>query len=385
MTRSRDLDPALLARYLSGECTPAEAALVRAWAASDPAHRAELDELRRAWSSAFPLERPIDIDAAWHTMATAMHRADAATAPDPRAMLRPEHPHADFPHADFPHADGPHADHPHVERAQTHPLRSLTTRRSRRRMIPAGIMAAAAAIALAFGIRSVARTTGSSTTSDVSARILRSFATGPGQRALIDLADGTHIVLAPGTRLRVSLPVASSGTRELTLDGEAMFTVTHDVAHPFVVRTRYGTTIDVGTSFAVRAYTGEPYRVVVREGRVELGGAHVPILVAGDVVTRDADGTLQLAHAQDAASLLDWADGHLTFEHTRFGEIVPELERWYGVQIRIATPALRNRVITGQFDTESRSEAMDALSRTLGAQHTTDGQRVTFSLPRDAQ
>jgi ferric-dicitrate binding protein FerR (iron transport regulator) len=109
------------------------------------------------------------------------------------------------------------------------------------------------------------------------------------------------------------------------------------------------------------------------------------MLVAGDVATRENDGSMHVTHGQDASAILDWTSGRLTFTHTRFADLVPELERWYGVDIRIATSALGDRPVTGQLDAESRSEAMDALGRTLGAQHMTDGSRVTFWLPQPAR
>lgn len=372
MTRPRDLDPALLARYLSGESTPAESALVRAWA-TDPGHRAELDALQRAWSNSFPLERTIDVDAAWRNVATAMRAggtdANAEGRGEPMLRLERDQPtSARYPaRRDF---------HPHVLR----PTLERGARTGRMTRI-AGLAAAAAVVVATSGVAlRGAWPLASSRT--VVARTTRDFVAGRGQRELIDLADGTHIVLAPATRLHVSLPVGARGTRELTLDGEAMFTVAHDAARPFVVHSRYGTTVDVGTSFGVRAYAGESYRVVVREGRVALGERGNPVLVAGDVAARDASGAMHITHGTDAAGMLDWTNGRLTFQHTRFADLVPDLERWYGVTIRIATPELRDRVVTGQLDTESRAEAMDALGRTLGAQHVMDGSRVTFSLQR---
>jgi transmembrane sensor len=378
VTRRRDLDPELIARFLSGESTPAESALVRAWA-TDPSARAELDAMQRAWGRAFPLERPIDVDAAWQNVAAAMHaesRSHDRVAPDQsrgtvtRGNLRLHVPAAP--------RDG-----------RTHALGSTLNRVSRR--FPAtrlATTAAAAAVLVAMGLGAVRVVRGTWSPGPIAAtrqvaagRTAQDFAAGPGQRALIDLADGTHIVLAPESRLHVSLPTGASGQRELTLDGEALFTVTHDAARPFVVHSRYGTTVDLGTSFAVRAYSGQPYRVVVRDGQVALGvEAAAPVLVAGDVAAAAEDGTLHVAHDPAAAELLDWTSGRLTFKHTRLADLVPQLERWYGVRIHVATPSLRNRRITGQLDTESRAEAMAAIGRTLGAQHTIHGTNVTFSL-----
>jgi transmembrane sensor len=377
VTRHRDLDPELVARFLSGESTLAESVLVRAWAA-DPLHRAEFEAIQRAWSHSFPLERPIDVDAAWRNLSKAMHpesqeidsgvdstRTDAVSA---RGNLR---------------LYGS-ADSVRIQRSRFRiPTLGRVSRRSSSTRMAA--MAAAAALLVATSLSLVSGTwpLGSLLQHSAQApvRKTQNFVARAGQRALIDLADGTHIVLAPESRLAVSLPTGASGLRELTLDGEALFTVVHDTARPFVVHSRYGTTVDVGTSFAVRAYRSEPYRVVVRDGQVALGaepGAR--LLETGDVASGGADGTMHVAHDPAAASLIDWTTGRLTFQHRRFADVVPELERWYGVTIRIASPSLRDRRITGQLDTESRAEAMAAIGRTLGARYETHDTHVTFSI-----
>lgn len=371
-----------MARYLSGEATPAESALVRAWA-RDPDSRRELEEMQRAWNQPFPLERSIDTDAAWQRMSAAMHAQRAPQDQPSVQEVRHEHDGRAFLRLEA-------SENPGVARerrvrvlrpALDGAARSVRTRRF------ASLAAAAVLIATSGALlREIYPSAfGANRRAAVAANTIREFAAKPGQRALIDLSDGTRIVLAPASRLRVSMPTGARGTRELTLDGEAMFTVTHNAARPFVVHSRYGTTVDVGTSFGVRAYEGQPYRVVVRDGRVALGGRGAPVLVAGDVASRADDGTVHVAHGQDAEALLGWTTGKIAFEHARFIDLVPELERWYGVSIRIATPELRDRIITGQLDTESRSEAMDAIGRTLGARHKIHGSHVTFSLRRDAR
>ena len=388
MTRSKDFDAAMVARYLSGESTPAESALVDAWIASDPQKRAEFDEIRRAWSASFPLERSIDVDKAWARVATRMHgsQQDAAAAPHAEhALVLHTAPVRSNAFADEKHRRN--------QRAYTGAFRFTRGDRS------IGLRVAAAAVVLAGAGVAYVRVAARLGDRDVPARTTREFAAAAGQRAIIDLGDGTHIVLAPSSHLRMSMPARGNGMREAVLDGEAMFTVAHDTARPFVVRSRYGNTVDIGTAFAVRAYSNEPYRVAVREGQVALdqlaadaphrrprmaGGvvldADAPVLVAGDVATRDNDGRMTIAHGQNVAQMLDWTSGRLTFDHEPFGELVPDLERWYGVDIRIESPVLRTRTVTGQFDTESKTEAFNALGRVLGARHRVDGRRVTFYL-----
>jgi transmembrane sensor len=388
MTRSKDFDAAMVARYLSGESTPAESALVDAWIASDPGKRAEFDEIRRAWSASFPLERSIDVDKAWARTVTRMHGSERATPAPAHAE------HALVLHTAPVRSDAFADEKP--RRSRRHPIGAFRLMHADRSI---GLRAAAAAVVLAgAGVASV-QLAARLRDRDVPARTTREFVAAAGQRAIIDLDDGTHIVLAPSSHLRMSMPVRGNGLREAVLDGEAMFTVAHDTARPFVVRSRYGNTVDIGTAFAVRAYSNEPYRVSVREGQVALdqltpkdshrssrmtGGvvldASAPVLVAGDVATRSNDGRITIAHGQDVAQMLDWTSGRLTFDHEPFAELVPDLERWYGVDIRIESPVLRTRTVTGQFDTESKTEAFNALGRVLGARHRVDGRRVTFYL-----
>jgi anti-sigma factor RsiW len=57
----------LLARYLGGEATPAERAVVEAWAA-DPANARELERLQAVWRSGQGSEN-WDTEAAWRRVA----------------------------------------------------------------------------------------------------------------------------------------------------------------------------------------------------------------------------------------------------------------------------------------------------------------------------
>ena len=388
MTRSKDFDAAVLARYLSGESTPAEAALVDAWIANDPGKRADFDEIRRTWSASFPLERSVDVDKAWARLATRMHGSHE-TAPASIHTEREPVLHREPTHLSVFSNDSPRRG----QRLRTGTFRFARAEKS------IGLRAAAAAVIMAATAATFVQIAARLRERDVPARTTREFAAGAGQRALIDLGDGTHIVLAPSSHLRVSMPVRGGGLREAVLDGEAMFTVAHDTARPFVVRSRYGNTVDIGTAFAVRAYSDAPYRVSVREGEVALGqlaspashrrtnvvgsvvlDADEPVLGAGDVATRDKDGRMTIVHGQNVAEMLDWTSGRLTFDHEQFGELIPDLERWYGVEIRVESPVLRTRTVTGQFDTESRAEAFTALGRVLGARHRVNGKRVTFYL-----
>jgi ferric-dicitrate binding protein FerR (iron transport regulator) len=271
-------------------------------------------------------------------------------------------------------------------------VRPVAARRPGRARLAAGV-----AIAAAIGRWTERDALRPASATSAPERKTTEYATGPGQRALVQLADGTQIALAPESRLRFVQPVADSGVRDAYLVGEAVFTVAHDPARPFVVHAKDAATVDVGTRFGVRAYPDAPLRVAVAEGRVALaddvpGAVRVDsslasltalpratLLAAGDVAARTDDGTETVTRNVDVDALLGWATGRLTFDHVPLRALVPDLERWYGLTIHVATPSLLDQRVSGSFESESRDDIVAALARVLGARAERHGATVTFT------
>jgi transmembrane sensor len=254
-------------------------------------------------------------------------------------------------------------------------------------------MAAAAGIAAvligAVGARMI---TASGSARAVEQPVTTVYAARVGERALVELDDGTQISLAPSSLLRYSRLASGKGAREIHLDGEAVFTVTHDATRPFRVHAGGIVTVDVGTRFGVRAYEHEPLRVAVSEGEVAMAGedslssadpsvATLPnpaYLGRGDVATR-VDGRIVVSKSQQVDALLAWASGRFVFTHAEFGALRGDFERWYGFRIHVAQSSLLRQRITGQFEHESPLEVVQALARALHASYSRDGADVTFT------
>ena len=72
----------------------------------------------------------------------------------------------------------------------------------------------------------------------------------------VRLADGTLVMLNAGSRL--TYPKEFSGyKREVTLSGQAFFSVHPDKAHPFVVKTKNMDVTALGTAFEVFSFDGD--------------------------------------------------------------------------------------------------------------------------------
>jgi ferric-dicitrate binding protein FerR (iron transport regulator) len=205
----------------------------------------------------------------------------------------------------------------------------------------------------------------------------RTYVTGRGQRAHVELTDGTVLDMAPGSKLRVA-PTFGAQRRDVYLEGEAYFTVVHDERRPFTVFTANGTTRDVGTAFSVRSYPEDRgVRVVVREGKVILSGAG--LLSGGDVGRVNEDGHASVSHHADVGALLGWMRGDFTYQNTRVATVVGDLSRWYGVDVVLADPTMGDLTFTGSLTGMRSRDALELVAATSGLQVSQRGAQYVLS------
>jgi transmembrane sensor len=208
-------------------------------------------------------------------------------------------------------------------------------------------------------------------------------ATAPGATRSLLLDDGTRVTLGAASRLEH--PRRFPGTaREVVLDGEAFFEVAHDAKRPFTVRSGGALTRVLGTRFDVRGYRGEPVRVVVESGRVRLRSAATAadtgvVLVRGDLGVAAPGERATMRAGVDPARYAGWREGRLEFDRAELSEVARELERWYGVEIRVADPALARRHLTLTLARAPIDEVLGAISLSLGARWHRTGNTVLIS------
>ena len=331
---------ALLARYVAGECSAAEAGAVQRWCEADPAHPARLDELHAIWSARLAPRR-WDVEAIWARVRRTM-RQDAQRGPSVR--------------------------HWHWEPAR------------RRLTVP---LAAAAAVLLLAGT-GVAVFRGSHR--PPTPLPMREYATARGQRINLQLPDRSRIILAPEARVRIPADFGRR-VRELVLEGEALFEVVHDSTRPFRVRAKGAVVEDIGTRFDVRAYPEDSIvAVAVAEGAVVLGRAAtteraVPVAEGvvvrpGEIATLAPNGLMAMARGAALADYLAWADGRLHFANVPLPDVLRAIGRWYDLDVRVEGHALAARSITAEFSLRSSDEMVRALALAVDARVTRSGRAV---------
>lgn len=190
-----------------------------------------------------------------------------------------------------------------------------------------------------------------------------------GQRKKLTLKDGTQIVLAPDSKLKIEKDY-NQDERRVFLEGEAYFQVTYNKKHPFRVETAKSVAHDLGTVFNIKAYPKDDrVRVVVVEGKVgfqpkgDASDQKMTVLHGGNSLSyNNMNGSLTVSDI-NADRYVNWVNGVLDIDDQPFTNLTKDLERWYGVRIEVKDTAFNNKHITAEFKlNKSIDEILTALS-----------------------
>ena len=173
-----------------------------------------------------------------------------------------------------------------------------------------------------------------------------------GQRANVILADGTSVWLNAGTTLTYP-SIFDGDRREVTLDGEAYFDVTHNEEQPFRVRTHQMDIEVLGTEFNVKCYADEGVmEATLVEGQVGLSdeGAGSVVLEPGEqaVVGEGVQGIA--VREVNVQHYIGWRENRLSFQGETLEEIMQVLARWYDIEVVFEDARLRGLEFSGNLD-----------------------------------
>jgi transmembrane sensor len=208
----------------------------------------------------------------------------------------------------------------------------------------------------------------------------RTFATTVGERRQFRLADGTGVVLGPGSRLIVD---PRSSDRSVSLQGDGYFAVVHDASHPFTVNVGAVKLQDIGTAFSVQTNEDGGIRVAVASGSVTLGPresgrASAEVLRARDRATVNPSGLVGIERSAVSDDDLAWVQGRLVFRDAPVIQVGAELYRWYGVRLMLADSTLSNLHLTASFSGESVDRVLNVIALSLGARIEREGNVATL-------
>lgn len=170
---------------------------------------------------------------------------------------------------------------------------------------------------------------------DKTAETLYNTITTPkgGQYQLL-LADGSRVWLNAASSLR--FPVCFTGAqRKVELKGEGYFEIAHIAARPFHVQVNNMDIQVLGTHFNVNAYTDEATaRTTLLEGSVKVSeGATAVSLQPGQQAARTGNGQITVENNVNIEEVMAWKNGMFFFKGADLETILRQAARWYDVDI----------------------------------------------------
>ena len=190
----------------------------------------------------------------------------------------------------------------------------------------------------------------------------------------IKLPDGSIVYLNGSSSIKFLVQqeeekrIFNNGERNITLNGEAFFSVAKD-KKPFIITTENAKVTVLGTKFDVLS-RDENTRVVVKEGKVNLAPKNLN--TGGIYLTKDQISSINKNSKPttpkniDAGYFLGWMKGSLVFYRTPVSEIAKDLERYYDINISVEGDSLKNYTLTGSFKNSSADSAVSMVCLALG-------------------
>lgn len=213
--------------------------------------------------------------------------------------------------------------------------------------------------------------------------VFNEIITSAGERARIDLGDGSKVTLNSASKL-IMPETFSQKTREVELQGQAFFDIESDRNRPFLIHTQTGVIEVVGTSFDVRSYSEDDLiEVVVREGTVEISQQAEPeqkLIVnegyKGSIVV--SENRLNLKWVDDLDSYFGWLEGRLVFREDPLHNVFRQIERIYDVEISYVgtDDSILEKEFSADLKTRSVREVMDVLKMAMDIEYEIEDDRV---------
>lgn len=198
--------------------------------------------------------------------------------------------------------------------------------------------------------------------------------TDKGQRTRLRLSDGSTVQLNAESRLLIPETFNENNGRDVILEGEAFFDVTHDPERQFVVTTDRTVTKVLGTKFNINSYDFEnQVTVAVAEGSVSMESRSRDSLSRKTIAANQYgifadDGSTMVTESGDMNEFLGWTNGHLVFKQDSLSTVIQKLERWYGIDIQLNFDAgtRSDKKLTATFtDRQRLDEVLESISLVL--------------------
>lgn len=205
--------------------------------------------------------------------------------------------------------------------------------------------------------------------------------TGEDSKGRFVLPDGTQVWLNCNSRLFYPESF-DANRREVRLEGEALFNVTHDASRPFRVRTSLMEVEVLGTVFDLKNYEDLDYaEVVLVSGSIRAScGSQAPMTLSpGDRLLTYRDSKKCVYERVDAGNYSRWMFEKQKLDEMPLDEIFVNLSRRYNVEFDIAPDVPLSPRLTLSLYREPLEAILDAISLVAPIRYRIHADRVSIT------
>ncbi len=191
----------------------------------------------------------------------------------------------------------------------------------------------------------------------------------------VALADGTRIMLAPGSHMVVS----GRNQDQIALEGSAYFDVPHDPSRELVISVGGYAVRDIGTRFEVFG-AGRNLKVAVAEGSVTVGlpGGRATRVSAGQQLIVAGEPAVAEYASIAAEDVAGWRSGRLVFRNEPLSLVAGQIGPHAGVTVAV-DPAIADRRFSGVLAIGDGSQLVARLGEIMGLAVEPRGDSVQLS------
>jgi ferric-dicitrate binding protein FerR (iron transport regulator) len=328
VAKYNEIDEGLLVRYLLNETSEAEKSRFEEWVNASSENKKQFEHFLIIWeqSGNIPIEKKIPEDEAWQRMKMRLNQAGPAT-----------------------------------------PVKSISTAKLAWRAAAVFVIAVCAGW-LGYVIMQYY----------ANARVTTVQVASVARVITDTLPDGSIVTVNKNSFL--TFPSKFTGnTREVTLNGEAFFTVRADKKHPFIIHANDITIRVVGTAFNVKSTNGKT-EVIVESGVVQVVKARKTVRLEAKekTITSWYDSSLLKAGTTD--KLYNYYHSkEFVCNATPLQQLVETLNAAYDANIVIKNDSLRDLKITTVFKNESLDTIISIISETLKIKVERNGKTIMLN------
>lgn len=198
-----------------------------------------------------------------------------------------------------------------------------------------------------------------------------------GQKFILELSD--HSVITLNSESKIKYPASfGKDSRDIYLEGEAYFNVSHNKTKPFIVHTGNISTTVLGTQFNVNAFPDEnKIFVSLVEGEVKVSKEKdgtvegLVVLKPRQQLQYNKESEISSFEEFDEQKAVGWKDNILIFSNEPLENVLAKLQRAYGVNFLLENKSYGKIKITTRFENSSLWTISEVIKKLTGLNYRT--------------